>query len=60
MLLYAIYSVDLASHSSALTPYETSSINQLHLASSIGLNSLACRVLDAFHIQPSQSLLFNR
>ena len=58
MLLYAIYPVDLASHSGALTPYETSSINQFHLASYVGLDSLAGQALDAFRIQPSQSLRF--
>jgi hypothetical protein len=58
MLFYAFYPVDLASHSSALTPYETSCINQFHLASYVGLDSLACQVLDAFHIWPSQSLRF--
>jgi len=60
MLFYAFYPVDLASHSSALTPYETSCINQFHLASYVGLDSLACQVLDAFHIPPCQSLLFKR
>ena len=58
MLLYAIYPVDLASHSSALTPYETSSINRFHLASYVWLDYLAAQVLDAFHIWPSQSLRF--
>ncbi len=57
MLFYAFYPVNLASYSSALTPYETSCINQYHLASFIGLGSLASQVLDAFHTWPSQSLL---
>jgi hypothetical protein len=57
MLFYVIYPVDLASHSSALTPYETSNINRFHLASYVWLDYLAAQVLDAFHIWPSQSLL---
>ena len=56
MLFYAFYPVNLASYSSALTPYETSCINQYYLASFIGLYCVATTVLDAFHIWPSQSL----
>ena len=58
MLLYALFSVDLASHSQALTRYEPSSINWFRLASYVKLNSLACWALDAFHIQPRQTLHF--
>ena len=50
MLLCIFYPVDLASHLGALTPYETSDTNQFHLASYVGLDSLACQALDAFHI----------
>ena len=59
MLFYAIYPVDLASHSQSLNRYETSSINQFHLASYVGLDCVATQVLDAFHIQPCQSLRFD-
>ena len=46
---YALLSVDLASHSDALTPYESSDINGFHLASYVQLVYLAAQVLDAFH-----------
>ena len=58
MLLCTFFPVDLASHSSALTHYETSSTNHFCLASYDGLDSLACQALDAFHIQPRQTLHF--
>lgn len=58
MLFYAFNPADLANRSEALTPYETSSINRFHLASYVRLDYLAAQVLDAFHIQPRQTLLF--
>ena len=58
MLFYALFSVDLASHSVALTTYETSSINRFHLASYVWLYYLTATVLDAFHIPPRQTLRF--
>lgn len=58
MLFYAFYSVDLASHSVALTTYETSCINWFHLASYVRLDCVATQVLDVFHIPPRQTLHF--
>ena len=58
MLLCGIHSVDLASHSRALTLYEPPSTNQCHLAGSTGLGWPKPRALDVFHTQPRQTLRF--